>query len=241
MPPHRIALPPTLGTESLAALGAELERLGADADSGPWILHGADGTFCRGMDLAGMSSSTDDAPPGPRAFAECLALLRSAPRPTIALVDGAVLGGGIGIAAACDVVLATPRSTFGLPEALIGLLPAIVMPLLLERLTPQRARLLALSGASRDASWALAAGLVDEIVAEDAIDKRAARVARDLGRVGPRAVRELRGLVDEARLLSAEAALDRGVARTTAAVADPVTRENVRRFVEDGELPWSPR
>jgi enoyl-CoA hydratase/carnithine racemase len=241
MPPRRIALPPTLGTDSLAALRADFERAAADPDAGPWILHGADGTFCRGMDLSGMSSSTDEAPPGPRAFAECLALLRTAPRPTIALIDGAVLGGGVGVACACDVVLATPRSTFGLPEALLGVLPAIVMPLVLERLTPQRARLLALSGGSRDAAWALSAGLVDELAEPDAIERRAARVARDLGRVSPRSVLDLRGLVDEARLLPAREALERGVARTTAAVADPEIRENVRRFVEDGELPWSPR
>ncbi len=236
----RIALPATIGTESLAALRADFEAATADP-GGPWLLHGTEGTFCRGMDLAAMAGGPDGPPTGPRAFAECLALLRASPRPTIALVDGAVLGGGIGLAAACDVVLATPRSTFGLPEALIGLLPAIVMPLVLERLTPQRARLLALGGSSRDAAWALAAGLVDELCEPDAIDRRAARVARELGRVGPRAVADLRGLVDEALHLPPTEALARGVARTTAAVADPETRETVRRFLEDGELPWSPR
>lgn len=138
-------------------------------------------------------------------------------------------------------MIATPRSTFGLPEALLGVLPAIVMPLVLERLTPQRARLLALSGGSRDAAWALSAGLVDELAEPNAIERRAARVARDLGRVSPRAVLDLRALVDEARRLAPRDAIDRGVARTTTAVADPVIRENVRRFVEDGELPWSPR
>jgi enoyl-CoA hydratase/carnithine racemase len=141
----------------------------------------------------------------------------------------------------CDVVLATPRSTFALPEALLGLLPAIVMPVLLERMTPQKARVFALLGASRDAAWASRYGLVDEVVDADDLERRAARVARELGRVGPRAVGELRGLVAEMARLEPDSALARGAARTTAAVADPAVRETVRRFLEDGELPWRPR
>lgn len=235
---HRIALPETLTTLSLEALRADLERAAGDAECPPWVVHGQAGVFCRGMDLGAMAGAADAVPTGPRAFADCLARLRAAPRPTIALVDGAALGGGVGLAAACDVVLATPRSTFALPEALLGLLPAIIMPLLLERLAPQKARLFALAGASRDAAWALRAGLVDELVEPEDLERRAGRVARELSRAAPRAVVELRALVSEMTRLEPDAALARGVARTTAAVADPRLREAVRSFLEDGELPW---
>lgn len=238
---RRITVPEAIGGASLRAFGAELERAAEDRDATVWILAGRPGTFCRGMDLGALSNGVGPADDGgPSAFADCLVRLCEAPRATIALVDGEALGGGLGLAAACDLVLATPRSTFGLPEGLFGLLPAMVMPVLLERLSPQKARLLALAGTRRDAAWAREHGLVDEIVADVAIETAFSRSARDMGRAAGAAL-ELRGLVADASRRAPVDAIRRGVAITTELLADPKVRGVVRDFVENGVAPWEPR
>lgn len=192
---HRLALPETLGAASLEALAGALAHAASEPNAGPWALEGAaPGRFCRGMDFEGMARDGADSYVSLRRFATCLARLRHAPRPTIALVSGEALGGGVGLAAACDVVLATADATFALPEALFGLLPGVVMPVLLERMTPQKARLLALRGQRCDAAWALAHGLVDAIVPAGGLAEAARRAGRELGRVARARVLGLREL-----------------------------------------------
>ena len=102
---HRITLPESLTVASLEALVSSLEAAVADTDARAWALVGSDKTFCRGMDLAAMVGEGADAGSSLSRFATCVAHLRRAPRPTIAVVLGDALGGGVGLAAACDVVL----------------------------------------------------------------------------------------------------------------------------------------
>ncbi len=229
----RIQVPATLSQETVAGLALQLERA-ATEEARVWLLEGQEGVFCRGLDLAlmGQTASTQD-------FAACLASLLQAPRPTVALVDGEALGGGLGLAAACDLVLATPRSTFGLPECLFGLLPAIIMPVLLQRMSPQKARLLAMVGSSRSAEWALASGLVDELAPEDALERVARRWARDLAR-GIGAGR-LRSLVSQAERLELSEGLARGVLITDELLAESTVQRLVSDFVEHGLAPWEAR
>jgi enoyl-CoA hydratase/carnithine racemase len=94
--------------------------------------------------------------------------LLTAPRPTLAVIDGPALGAGLGLAAACDVVVASERSTFGLPEALYGLAPAIIRPALMTRLTIQQLNMLLFTCHSRSAQEARALGLTASIRPERA-------------------------------------------------------------------------
>lgn len=243
---HRIALAPSLSPSSLEALERGLES-GFDADV--WVLHGAasvvsgpgqaPGVFCRGMDLAAAAGDDGEMRMALGRFARCVARLRWAPCPTVALVDGEVSGGGLGLAAACDVVIATPGSTFALPEALYGLLPGIILPVLLERMTPQKARMLTLVGTSRPAAWALEHGLCDEVV-ED-VERATARWAKELGRADKKRVPRLRTWLTTIPHLGADEALERGAEITASLVEDPEVREAVRAFVEDGVAPWVTR
>jgi enoyl-CoA hydratase/carnithine racemase len=236
----RIALPESLGRASLDALGDALEAAAADPQAGAYVLHGdRPGVFCRGMDLDGTVQEGADPSASLRRFAACLSRLRRAPRPTIAVVDGDALGGGVGIAAACDLVLASPSASFSLPEALFGLLPGVVMPVLLERMAPQKARLLALRGLRVTASWAREQGLVDEIVPSEELDRAASRAARDLARVAPTRVLGLRSWLAEIPHLESDAALSRGAGVTSDLLRDPAVRERVRRYLEDGTPPWA--
>ncbi len=87
------------------------------------------------------------------------------------------------LAAACDVAIATEGSSFGLPEALFGLVPGLIAPYLLERITPHAMRLWAMECKNRAASDALAAGLIDEIVVADGLAQVAAAWAWKLSRL----------------------------------------------------------
>ena len=234
---HRIALAPSLSPSSLEALEKGLEA-GFDADV--WVLHGSqDGVFCRGMDLASATSGEGDMRAALVRFARSVARLRWAPCPTIAIIDGDVSGGGLGLAAACDVVIATERSTFALPEILYGLLPGIILPALLERMTPQSARLLTLSGTSRPAAWAERHGLCDENAAN--LERAASRWSKELGRADKKRVPRLRTWVTTIPHLGADEALERGAEITAALVEDPEVQEAVRAFTADGTPPWITR
>lgn len=238
---RRIALPPSLTVASLEALSTSLDEAAADGEARGWVLHGSAGVFCRGMDMAVFAEGSVDASVSLRQFASCISRLRRAPRPTIAIVDGEVMGGGVGLAAACDVVIASPGSTFALPEALFGLLPGVVLPVLIERLSVQQARLMTLRGRTHDAEWALKSGLIDEITRADQLERAAARNARELSRTVPARVLGLRSWLAELVNLEPDAALARGAAVTANLLRDREVREAVRTFVEDGVPPWMAR
>lgn len=236
-----VHVPETLTLASLEALDASLEEALADRDATVWVLVGGPHVFCRGMDLASAFSAQADIAAALRRFAGCLSRIRRSPRPTMAVVLGEALGGGVGLAAACDLVIASQDATFGLPEALFGLLPGAVMPVLLERMPPQKARLLALSGVTRRAEWAQAHGLVDEVVPSADLPRGIERSARELGRVWPRSVSALRGWLCELTLLAPDAALARGAGVTAGLARDEAVREAVRAFIEEGAVPWEGR
>lgn len=236
---HRsLAVPETLTLSSLEKLESDLEQALSDPTSRVWVLEGEGTAFCRGMDLGSAFSGQGDIGAALRRFAGCLSRIRRAPRPTLAIVAGQALGGGVGIAAACDLVVASPDATFGLPEALFGLLPGAVLPVLVERMTPQKARLLALSGVTRNALWARDNGLADEIVPTADLRRARDRLARELARVWPRSVSALRGWLCELSGLAPDAALARGAGVTAGLARDEAVKQAVRAFVEEGAPPW---
>lgn len=234
---RRVELPPTLGASSFRVLTAALEQAAADPEVRVVALVGSAGAFCRGMDLREMVDA-DTARASLQAFASLVSAVRSSAHPTIAVVDGEAVGGGVGLAAVCDVVIASTGATFALPEALFGLLPGVVLPVLLERLSRQAARQLALSGASRDASWALARGLADEVCDGADLERVVRRRARELGRVPTRGVLGVRRWLFELEGLSTEAGLTAGADLTASLVDQPDTRAAVRAFVHEGAAPW---
>ena len=193
------------------------------------VLDGAQDTFCRGMDFTALVSDEAAIRSGVEAFAGVLRAIRTIGKPVVAVVAGCALGGGVGIAAAADVVIAGPRATFGLPEALFGLVPGVVMPILEARMTPQKARWLALTGHARSASEARELGLVDVVAPDDQLTIAVARAVKQLARARSSAVASLKH-VDET-------ALGRGVRETTRLLGSPDVRTAVRAFLDEEWLP----
>ena len=227
-----------LGGPGIAALEDLLLRAQADVNCRVLVIASDGAEFCRGMDLAALARGGD---PGARyaaiaGFARCLALLRGLRVPSLCVVEGAATGGGVGLAAACDLVIASNVATFGLSELLLGLIPAVILPVINERVGPSRARWLALTGEKLEARAAHQLGLVDDF-GEDTALILAARLKRLL-RSSPAAIARLRRFCAEIDGLPLAEALAAGVARTTADADDPEIVAAVAGFIAGVAPPW---
>ncbi len=243
----RLRLQPA-GRQDIVVTEAGLQQLlaaVADAEQGEacrvLVLEGSGGQFCRGMDLQGVADQEETAS-GLRLFARSLSALRDCSKVVIAAVDGAVVAGGIGLAAAADMVIATEQSSFALPEVMLGLLPGMVLATLLERMAPQKVRALALTVGSLDGAEALRIGLIDKLVTDsEQLEKTLRRVVKNLLRAQPSAVAALKEVVAEAADKPFAEALELGLQATEKRLAQPSCREAIASFVAGEPLPWFDR
>jgi len=186
-PDARNALNPTVIRELDEALGA----LDGDAQARTVVLRGAgERAFCAGADLKGMFG---DSPilEARQQYAGLVGVIERIPRmrtPVIAQVHGYALAGGCGLAAACDLVVASEDAVFGLPEIRLGLLPLIVLAPILRAASPRRVLQMVLTGAEVPAREALGIGLVSEVVPRTELAQRVADLARLVGGLSPAAV-----------------------------------------------------
>ncbi len=172
-------------------LGDALLALDGDAGARAIVLRGAgDRAFCAGADLKGMFQ---EAPilEAREQYAGLARVLDGIPRmrtPVIGQVHGYALAGGCGLAAACDLVVASEDAIFGLPEIKLGLLPLMVMAPILRAASPRRVLQLVLTGAELPAREALAIGLVSQVVPRAELAATAQALARTIAGYSPAAV-----------------------------------------------------
>ncbi len=158
-----VEVPPRLNAAAVQMLAKQLEAVGADTTM--LVLKGADtGVFCKGMDLAAVAGLPEkEVEASAAAFCGLLAKLSALPLLTVAVAQGAVAGGGMGLVCACDYVIATPNSSFQLPEGLLGLVPGIIMPALLQKMLPSTIRNMVLTGRVVGPAEACNMGIADEV------------------------------------------------------------------------------
>ncbi|MEU7635838.1 MULTISPECIES: enoyl-CoA hydratase-related protein [unclassified Streptomyces] len=225
----------------LDALTAALDRAVADPECRVLLIEGSGGTFCTGLDFDEAGADLADGGPATGAGqggAAFLALMRrfgTAPVAVVASVDGRVAGGGVGLAAAADLVLATERSRFSLPEALWGLLPCCVLPALMRRTGFQPAYAMALSTQPVSARRAEEFRLVDEVVPDP--DAAVRRLLVRLTRLDPRTIGELKRYA-RALWFTGEETDAFALAEFTRAVASPVARRRITDYTTARQLPW---
>jgi isohexenylglutaconyl-CoA hydratase len=188
----------------VAGLGDAITRVEALGDARALVIRGAGGTFCAGGDFGRFRALIATPPPTDgndpiahfnRAFGALLERLHGCAVATIAVVEGAAMGGGAGLAAACDVVLAASSAQFGTPEVTLGLPPAQIAPFVAARLGHDAALRLLLSGRRIDAPEALRCGLADEVVAASELDTRLDAWLAALGRAEPAALRATKAIL----------------------------------------------
>ena len=220
------------------------EAVPADGSIRVAVLRGSGPAFSAGADLAWMTrvagyardENLDDA----RRAARMFHALDTLPVPLVAGVQGAALGGGAGLVAVSDVVVAADDAVFGFPETTLGILPAMIAPYVVRKIGVSAARRLCLSGVRFSAADALRVGLVHEVVPAGGLEAAVARLAAEFERAAPSAVAATK------RLIAAVAGRSPGdvLALTADAIAAQRVsadgQEGMRAFLEKRPPAWAP-
>jgi enoyl-CoA hydratase/carnithine racemase len=235
-----------LSPEGLRELGAALDRSLKDPRVRAVLLRSNGPAFCLGMDLALLaahgSAARADAEKAVDSYAGVLETIFSAALPVVCLVEGEVKAGGVGLACACDIVVAGERATFELGEVIFGLIPANVLPYMLAlRVTPQKARYLVMSSHRISASEALRLNLVDELVAGADIERRVREIFKRLLCSSPRALAAVKEFTAELIGKTPEQGSLLARHRLVEMMHDPPTLDGVKAF-QEGHVPaWFSR
>src|SRR3954454_21898358 len=180
----------------LTAWAESVQPGGADRVA---VLAGAGKMFCAGADLTWMSKmvayTREENVRDARAMARMFEALDRLPIPLIGRVHGAALGGGVGLAAVCDIVVAAEDAAFGFTEVKLGILPAVISPYAIAKIGASAARELFLTGARFSATRAREIGLVHAVAEEADMDRVIAKYVNDLLTSGPEAAAAAKALI----------------------------------------------
>jgi methylglutaconyl-CoA hydratase len=240
---NRPELRNALNGELQDSLLRALKELEGDRAIRVVVLAGRGQAFCAGGDLARMERAAKMTRSRSRAeagrFSKLLYRLHTYPKPVIARVHGAAFAGGMGLAAACDLVIAADAAEFCLPEVKIGLVPAMISPYIVRALGAPQARRYILTGERLSAREAHRSGFAHECVAPAELDARVETFAAQLAQAGPQALarsKKLLAKVDKAPITP------RIGAETAAVLADvragDEAREGIRSFLEKRRPKW---
>jgi methylglutaconyl-CoA hydratase len=182
----------------IAELDAAFSAAADDLEVRIVVLAGEGKSFSAGADLAWMKrqseasaeANLDDA----RRFAAMLQRISTCSKPTIARIQGVAMGGGVGLACACDFAIASDDARFAVTEARFGLAASVIGPYVIAAVGARQARRLAMSTAQIGAREALGVGLVHEVVAASDLDRAVEAVVAQLRASGPRALAEIKSL-----------------------------------------------
>lgn len=228
--------------EAIEALTAAFKAFASRKDLRAVLIRGEGKDFCAGADIRWMRRAAGYKPAQSRKDAMrlvgmCLAVERC-PAPVLARAHGACYGGGLGILAAADMVVAADDASFSFSECRLGILPAVVSSFILPKIGPANARRYFLTSETFGATQALAMGLVHETAPEAELDARIDRLLSWILRAGPNAVREAKALIRDVDLMP----MPRRVRHTARALArvrsTPEAREGLSAFIEKRQPAW---
>jgi methylglutaconyl-CoA hydratase len=219
------------------------DTVSADRDLRVVVLAGAGKVFCAGADLTWMSKMVsythDENVRDARAMARMFSALDSLPMPLIGRVQGAALGGGSGLAAVCDVVVADDQAVFGFTEVKLGILPAVISPFALAKIGRSAARELFVTGMRFGAHRAKEIGLVHAVVPVGELDTKVQEYISEVLGAGPEGIAAIKALIPKVwSRLPADAA-----AMTAEAIAarrvSPEGQEGMSAFLQKRKATWN--
>ncbi len=231
----------SISSQLLTDLHAALDAAEASADCRIVVLEGEPGVFCTGLDFDEVAAGGGDgAGEGPR-IEEYLRLLKRltlTPLVVIASVDGKVIAGGVGLVAACDLVVATPRTEFSLSEALWGLLPCCVIPFLIRRVGFQKAYAMTLTTRPFSSEEGVAMHLIDELSGQP--DEAIRRLQLRLERLASETVGDLKAYFRAMWMITPEME-SLAVQEITRLTSLPRVQQAIGNYVRHGAFPWENR
>ncbi len=229
----------------IGELDAAFAQLEADPAVRVIVLAGDGKHFSAGADLQWMQRASEaslewnvaDA----RRFAGMLARIERCPKPTVARVQGAALGGGVGLTCVCDIAIAADNASFSVSEAKFGILPSVIGPYVTNAVGQRQARRLALTTERVGAAEALSMGLVTRVVAADALDAAVDEAVAQLLAGGPNAQREIKALFAQLHEGPVTDAVVELTAQTIARVrGTDEAREGFAAFLSKRPASWIP-
>ncbi|HUN67509.1 MAG TPA: enoyl-CoA hydratase-related protein [Burkholderiales bacterium] len=241
---NRPELRNALSDQVLDSISNSLQKFEKDPGCRVVVFAGRGEAFCAGGDLSRMAQAAKMTRAKSRIeagrFAKLLYRMHTYPKPLIARVHGAAFAGGMGLVAACDLVIAAEEAEFCLPEVRIGLVPAMIGPYLVRAMGEQQARRYVLSGERLPAREAHRIGFVHECVPAAELDARVEKFAAQLAQCGPAALARAKRIL--ARV--ARAPISPKLAAETAAILAEVragdeAREGIRSFLEKRKPKWN--
>jgi len=233
-----------LNDEVIAELTAWTDRAGADPNLRAVVLAGAGRVFSAGADVAWMAKTIgyteDENLRDALTLARLFTALDRLRVPLVGRIQGAALGGGAGLAAVCDVVVAEAPAVFGFTEVTLGILPAVISPFVIAKIGRSAARALFLTGARFSAARAREIGLVHAVVPAADLDATVAAQVRDVLAASPDAVAASKRLITQVAERPLEDTLDLTARAIAAQRVSPQGQEGLRAFLEKRRASWTP-
>jgi methylglutaconyl-CoA hydratase len=228
--------------EVIAALTAIAKDAARDPSLRALVLSGEGAAFCAGADLGWMTKavaySRQDNLRDAEDLARMLELLDLLPLPVIGRVHGAALGGGVGLVAVCDIVVAADDTVFAFSETKLGILPAVISPYVVAKIGASAARELFLTGARFDAQRARELGLVHQVVPFDGLDDAVNRYLREVLTAAPSAIAAAKELLREIHGSRPAEVIGVTTSRIAEQRVSPDGQEGMRAFLEKRKPRW---
>lgn len=214
-----------------------------DEDVRVVVLTGAGKSFCAGADLNWMREivrySYEQNLGESLQVAELMKSIYELPKPTVARVNGAVIGGGTGLLSACDIAVASEKARFGLSEIKIGLIPAAIGPYVIRRIGESAAHELFLTGERFDARRALDVGLVNKVIPHETLDDKTDEVVRLLLGSAPEAMAKCKELLQRVPTMTLEEAKGYTAEMIARLRVSPEGQEGMASFLEKRKPRWA--
>jgi methylglutaconyl-CoA hydratase len=207
------------------------------------VLQGTGKNFCAGADLNWMSRmvsyTRDENIRDSSKLAKMFAIMNECPVPLVGRIHGAAIGGGVGLVAVCDVVIALAGTQFGLSEVKLGILPAVISPYVIAKIGETHARALFLTGERFDTERALRTGLVHRVVdTVEQLDGAVYETVTQLKTSGPEAVRECKKLIAYVASHSLEDSVPYTIEAIAARRVSTEGQEGMQAFLNKGLAAW---
>lgn len=222
-----------LSAELVNDLGDGLSRAMGDSGVRVIVLTNTGPAFCAGADLEGGGDAD------PRySLPDLLSAIMDGPKPVLGRIDGHCTGGGVGLAAACDISLMRDDAVMGFTEVRIGVAPAVISVVCLPKMRRSDAAELFLSGQKVSAGRAAAVGLVNHAVPADQLDARVDDITAQLLRGGPEALALSKSLISRVPDMDRADAFEWTQARSAARFASAEAAEGIAAFLQKRDPAW---
>lgn len=238
-----------MSLQMVAELSTVFSQVEGDTSIRAVVLRGAGGHFCAGGDIKDMAGARGQQPAEGeedpfyrlnRAFGQMIQQVNESSKVVIAVTEGAVMGGGFGLACVSDVAIAGPSAKFGMPETTLGVIPAQIAPFVVERIGLTQARRLALLGLRVDADEACRLGIVHQVAeSEVEIDELLGHAVERVRQCAPNATAQTKALLHRVGHESMGGLLDSAAEMFAEAIRSDEGSEGTLAFMQKRPASWS--